>query len=190
MDYRLIVMFGVVAACSSPLAPPAAAEAPLPYALQEAPFGRFGRSIRATFHIEAKPPVVFGVLTDYAHMGDYMAMVDEARVLEARPQGAVVSFRVRSMKLFDIVEVDERTYEGQRRITWHATRGPLHVSDGSWSLAPDGRGTSVIYETDVEPSFPLPPWLTSMLLQQGLPEFLDSVRRRAESGGTWRKPGR
>lgn len=164
------------------------AEPTLAVHVDEAPFGHFGRSVTARFRVEAPPPVVFGVLTDYAHMAEFMAMVDETRVLEARPMGAVVSFRVRSMNLFDIVEVDERRYEGQRRITWHAIQGPLKTSDGSWSLAPDGRGTAVVYQTDVEPGLPLPSWLTGMLVKQGLPDFLDSVRHRAESGGTWRKP--
>lgn len=156
--------------------------------ITEAPFGRFGRTVKAAFHVAATPTQVFGVLTDYEHMAEFMPMVDEVKLLVARPDGARVSFRVRYMNLFDLVEVDERTYEGARRITWTAVQGPLKVSDGSWTLTPKGAGTHVVYRTDVDPGFPLPAQLTSMIIRNGLPEFLEGIARRSESGGRWRKP--
>ncbi|MNS71629.1 Polyketide cyclase / dehydrase and lipid transport [compost metagenome] len=154
----------------------------------DAPFRTFGRSVTAVYHIDAPPIAVFEVLTDYAHMADFMPMVDEAKPLAVRPNGATVRYHMRYLRFFDIVEVDERTYDKPRRITWHATEGPLKVSDGSWTLTPEGKGTRVVYQTDVDPGIPVPPAMVGHMLKQGLPEVLTAIRLRVESKGTWRKP--
>lgn len=171
-------------------APPIAraAEPGVPMTITDAPFQVFGRTVTATFLIAASPKAVYDVLTDYAHMAEFMSVVDEAKVLALHSKGARVSFRVRYLHFFDIVEIDDRTYEPYRRITWHAVEGPLKVSDGSWTLSPVGKGTKLIYQTDVDPGMPLPSALTGMMLRRGLPEFLHGIRLRAESGGKWRKP--
>ncbi|MFP5502608.1 MAG: SRPBCC family protein [Candidatus Sericytochromatia bacterium] len=168
-------------------APPSLAASDL--SISEAPFGRHGRAVSASFHVAASTHAIFAVLTDYDGMPEFMPMVEEAELLESRPSGARVRFRVRSLGLFDIEEIDERNYEPPRRITWQAVKGPLAVSEGSWTLTPDRAGTRVVYQTNVEPPVPLPAFLTGMLVKQGLPEFLVAIRLRAESGGRWLKPG-
>lgn len=186
---RLIATLGVLGMGVGPTVAMAAAPADRHHVtISDAPYRTFGRSVTAQFYVAAPPKAVFEVLTDYAHMTEFMPMVDTVRVLKAWPNGAHVSFRVRYLNLFDIVEVDERHYEGIERITWRAVQGPLKVSDGSWTLAPRGPGTNVVYRTEVDPGIPLPSRLTGMLIQSGLPEFLDGVARRVESGGRWRKP--
>lgn len=168
---------------------PAAAQPADGIQVQDAPFGPFGRSVTATMYVEASPKAVFGVLTDYDHLAEFMAMVNAAKALETSPKGAVVLFKVRYMRFFEIEEVDVRTHEPYSRITWQAIKGPLKVSNGSWVLKPQGKGTHLTYQTDVDPGMPVPSALTGMLLKQGLPEFLTGIKRRAESGGTWKKPG-
>lgn len=153
----------------------------------EAPFGTFGRTITAAYYIDAPPAAVFDVLTDYAHMGDFMPMVDEAKALRVDSNGATVSYRLRYLRFFDIIEIDERVYDRPRRITWHATQGPLKVSDGSWSLTPRGKGTHVLFQTDVDPGIPIPSALTGALMKRGLPEVLTAIRLRVESNGKWKK---
>ncbi|MNS23312.1 Polyketide cyclase / dehydrase and lipid transport [compost metagenome] len=157
--------------------------------VQDAPFGPFGRSVTATMYVEAPPKAVFGVLTDYDHLAEFMPLVNAAKTLETSPKGATVLFKVRYMRFFEIEEVDVRTHEPYSRITWQAIKGPLKVSNGSWVLKPQGKGTHLTYQTDVDPGMPVPSALTGMLLKQGLPEFLTGIKRRAESGGTWKKPG-
>lgn len=166
-------------------ASPSSRSAPV---IDDAPFGRFGRSITARFLVRATPQEAYEVLTDHERMAAYMPMVEEAAVVSRSPGRAVVRFRVRYLHWFDITEVDERTFEPPSRIRWHATEGPLRVSDGSWTFIPASGGTLVTYQTDVDPGVPLPSVLTGMLLRQGLPAFLDAVRLRIESGGKWRRP--
>lgn len=155
--------------------------------ISEAPFQTFGRSVIGRCFVQATPEAVFEVLSDHDRLAEFMPFVEEARALETRAGWARVRFRVRHMGLFTITEIDERTLEPHRRLAWHATEGPLRVSDGSWTLAPRAAGTDLIYQTDVDPGLPLPPALVGYLVRQGLPELLESVRRRAESGGKWRK---
>ena len=66
--------------------------------------------------------------------------------------------------------------------------GPLKVSDGSWTMTPQGKGTRVVYQTDVDPGIPVPPALVGNLMKRGLPEVLTAIRLRVESGGKWKKP--
>jgi ribosome-associated toxin RatA of RatAB toxin-antitoxin module len=189
---RVLILAGVALTVSPTAlaAGPSREQVPLEAQITESAFQAFGRSVTAVFHVKASPKVVYGVLTDYAHMPEFMPMVEEVKTLESRPKGALVSFRVRYLRFFDIVEVDERTYEPPTRISWHAIQGPLKVSNGSWTLTPERGGTRVTYQTDVDPGIPLPSAMTGMLVKQGLPEFLNGVRLRAESGGTWKKLGR
>jgi ribosome-associated toxin RatA of RatAB toxin-antitoxin module len=157
--------------------------------VQDTPYGPFGRSVTATMVVEAPVKALYGVLTDYDHLAEFMPMVNEARALETSPKGATVLFKVRYLRFFETEEVDVRSHEPYRRIAWQAIKGPLKVSNGSWVLTPRGRGTQLTYQTDVDPGIPVPSHLTGMLLKQGLPEFLMGIKRRAESGGTWKKPG-
>lgn len=156
-------------------------------AISEAPFGTFGRSVTARCFVQASPQAVFAVLADHDRLAEFMPLLEEAKTLESKPGWARVRFRVRYLGLFDLVEIDERKFEPYRRIAWHATEGALRVSDGSWTLTARQAGTELIYQTDVDPGLPVPPGLVGHLIRQGLPELVESVRRRVESGGTWRK---
>lgn len=171
------------------VAPPVLADSPEGIQVEDGPYGPFGRSVTATLYVEATPKALFGVLTDYDHLAEFMPMVNEARALESSARGATVMFKVRYARFFELEEIDVRTHEPYSRITWHAIKGPLKVSDGFWALRPQGKGTHLTYRTDVDPGFPVPSQLTGVLLKQGLPEFLAGIKRRAESGGTWKKPG-
>lgn len=156
-------------------------------AVSEASFRTFGRSVLAHCFVKAPPRTVFEVLSDHDRLAEFMPLVEEAKALETKPGWARVRFRVRYMGLFDIVEIDERTLTPFRRLSWRATEGPLRVSEGSWTLTPWADGTDLVYQTDVDPGIPLPPALVGFLMRQGLPELIESVRRRAESAGKWRK---
>jgi ribosome-associated toxin RatA of RatAB toxin-antitoxin module len=155
--------------------------------IMDHPFYTFGRSVSASLAIAARPEVVYATLTDYRHMPEFLPMVDETTLLGVTNGVAQVRFRIRCLNLFNLEEVDERTFEKNRMIRWHGIRGPLKISDGQWTLAPERDGTRLNYQTSVDPGFPLPSMLTGFLVKQGLPEFLEAVRRRAESGGTWCK---
>ncbi len=156
--------------------------------VEDAPYGHFGRTITARFHVRATPAQAYGILTDHARLREFMPMVEDSTLVRAAPGRAVVRFRLRYFGWFDIVEVDERALEPPRRIRWHAVEGPLRVSDGAWTFEPAPAGATVTYQTDVDPGVPLPSPLTGMLLRRGLPDFLEAVRQRIESGGRWRKP--
>lgn len=155
--------------------------------ISEAPFGSFGRSVSARIFVNAPPVEVFRVLTDYDHLSDFMPLVDRTTLLDERSGRARVEFQGSFMGVIHLIEVDERQVDPARRIRWHAVQGPLKTSDGSWVFSPSASGTELRYETQVDPGVPLPPSLTGYLIKRGLPDLLNNVKRRAESGGTWHK---
>lgn len=170
---------------------PAWAEALPPLEISDRPFGaNNGRSVTGTIRVAATPHEAFRILSDYPSMTEYVPGVEEATVLEARPGWARVRFRIRGGFFVNFTQVEERATTADRKITWHATQGPLKVSDGSWTLTPaaGGRAADVTYHADLEPSLPIPgSWMASFV-RQGVPDVLQSVRRRIESKGVWRRP--
>jgi hypothetical protein len=110
-----------------------------PIVVTDRPFNRFGRSVTATFYVAASPHQAFAVLTDHAHMADFMPLVEDVKVLAAGPRTARVRFHLRYLRLFDIVEIDERRLDPGRSITWHATDGPLRCRMARGPSSPRGR---------------------------------------------------
>lgn len=170
---------------------PALAEALPPVALSDRPFGsNNGRSVTGKIRVAATPHEAFLILADYPRMTEYVPGVEEATVLASRPGWARVRFRIRGGFFVSFTQIEERTTVADQTITWHATQGPLKVSDGSWTLEPAAKGTAtdLIYHADLDPSMPIPASWMGSFVRQGVPEVLQSVRRRIESKGVWRLP--
>ena len=72
-------------------------------------------------------------------------------MLATRPGWARVRFRIRGGFLVSFSQIEERTTVADQKIAWHATEGPLKVSDGSWSFRPaqGGKATDLTYQADL-----------------------------------------
>ncbi|MBM3269254.1 MAG: SRPBCC family protein [Candidatus Sericytochromatia bacterium] len=149
----------------------------------------WGGTLTAGFRVAAPPDQVFETLTDDTRFAEFMPFVTECRALERFPGGAKILMRARQFGMFDFSVVYIRRYRADRRqVTWQEVGGFFKRDDGAWTLAPDGAGTRVTYEIILDPGFYVPGFLLEFGLRQGLPEIGESVRRRAESGGRWKRP--
>jgi ribosome-associated toxin RatA of RatAB toxin-antitoxin module len=152
------------------------------------PFGVHGRTVSASIHIDRPPAAVYAVLTDYAHMHEFMPLVVRVEALESRETSVKVKFHFRAWGVYDFEEIDERLLEPHRSIRFTSLQGPLKSARGIWRMAPEGNGTLLSYEISAEPPFPLPGAVMDHLVGKSAVDLIDGIRLRAESGGTWRRP--
>lgn len=149
-----------------------------------------GGRLTADFVVAAPPDQVYAVLTDDRNFREFMPYIVESETLGKIPGGTRARMRARRFGFFDFVVVyDRRHFEHRRRVEWREVGGYFKRDDGVWTLSPHPRGTLVGYEILLDPGFPVPDFLLSFALSQGLPEISNAVKRRAESGGRWKKPG-
>lgn len=185
---KVRMLVGGAIALAAIAAAPAHAADPFPdVETGDAPWGFFGRSVWAKVWIAAKPAAVFEVLTDYERFPEFMPLVQRVDVLERGPRHAVLRFKMRYLNWFDIEQTDRRTLHPYDRIDYVGVAGALREVRGDWRLAPERDGTRATYTAQVDPGVPVPGPITGALVKRGLPGLLDGVRRRAESGGRWRK---
>lgn len=151
------------------------------------PWGLFGRAVWARVHVAAQPSAVFAVLTDYERFGEFMPLVERVDVLERGPRHAVLRFRMKYLRWFDVEQTDRRTLHPHTKIDYVGIAGPLKTVYGDWRFAAARGGTRVTYRAWVDPGVPVPGAIVGALVKRGLPGLLDGVKRRVESGGTWKK---
>ncbi len=153
----------------------------------DAPWGLFGRSVWAKVWVAAPPRAVFATLTDYERFDQFMPLVERVDVLERGPKHAVLRFKMRYARWFDVEQTDRRVVHPYSRIDYVGVKGPLRSVTGDWRFAAERGGTRLTYRAQVDPGVPVPGVLMGALVKRGLPGLLDGVRRRTESGGTWVK---
>ena len=184
---RLRQVVGGLALVATTAGPATAAETFPDVATGDAPWGFFGRSVWARVWIAAPPAAVLGTLTDYERFHEFMPLVERVDVLERGPTHAVLKFKMRYLSWFDIEQTDRRTVHPASHIDYVSVAGPLKSVRGDWRFTAERGGTRLTYSAKVDPGVPVPGVVMGMLVKRGLPGLLDGVRRRTESGGSWRK---
>jgi hypothetical protein len=157
-----------------------------------------GRKVLAVSDIEAPPPIVFKVLSDFEHYRDFMPYVTESRILEQKSTGETVTY-ARIAPPF----VSERDYplsvrtfggaaskDGEFKIEWTAApdikpevKGVVRVrlNEGSWRGEPvdGGKRTRLTYTLLTNPGGLLPDFVLDLSNTIAIPKLFDSVRMRS-----------
>lgn len=155
--------------------------------LSHEPYGAHGRTVSAEVYVAAAPSAVYRVLTDYAHMHEFMPLVTKVEPLSEGAGKARIKFTFKFMRLMDFAQVDEREFDPPHRITFRSVEGPLKSAAGVWRVRPEGSGARLSYRISAEPPFVLPGAMMEYLVRRAALELIDGIRRRAESGGAWKK---
>lgn len=110
--------------------------------------------LQASFTVDAPPAVVWGVLTDYGRMTEFLSSLKRSRVVEKRPDGAVIeqegSARLlvfsRAIKLtLQVAELPPGRIEFK-----DISDGEFDEYDGAWTVQPSSGGTAVSYQLFAE----------------------------------------
>jgi uncharacterized protein YndB with AHSA1/START domain len=117
--------------------------------------------VTATFDIAAAPDVVWKTLTDCEHATSFMPKLISCKILEKGPadrweirehvlNGGLFRPRIRNVFRADFTK--------DRKLEFHKVGGDWKKSEGSWTLSPvdGGKGTHVVYHTEVAIDGPVP----------------------------------
>jgi hypothetical protein len=157
-----------------------------------------GRRIVATAEVEARPEIVFEVLSDFEHYPDFMPYVKESRILSREGNSEVITY-ARVAPPF----VSERDYllrvrmapgaasnSGVFKIEWEAVPEMqpevdgvvrIKLNEGSWLVAPldGGARTSLTYTLLTNPGGLIPDFVANMSNTIAIPELFKSVGKRS-----------
>jgi len=138
--------------------------------------------------VKAPPEVVWGMLTDYAHLHQTMPKVTSSALVEAHGPCKIIEQTGKSgIFIFERsihfrLKVDE---EFPTRLHFSQLDGDFRVYEGDWVLkaSENGQvsGTFLTYAARMKPDFFAPPLLVSFVQSQDLPAILRSVRTYCES---------
>jgi hypothetical protein len=142
--------------------------------------------------IERPLSAVWVTLARYEDRAEYVPRLKSVTVLERQPG------RVRLRQEIDASVTTARYTawfrldETEHKISWSldkdAADNTVRAVEGDYRLAelPNGR-TLVVYRTYVDTGLKIPRFIQSYMQERSIPELLRAIKRRVESGGTWKK---
>jgi len=142
--------------------------------------------------VDAPPLAVWNTIMDHDRFEEFMPSVDACSIVEDAGNARVVSYRL-SIAWTDITYFLKLNYDRDR---WHVdgaldTSRPHKIADTrcTWDLTPlsDGTRTLVDYSVYVDSGRFVPAFVERFLSKRQLPGVLENVRKRALSGGEWKK---
>lgn len=144
-------------------------------------------SLSLEAHLAAPPLAVFAVITDYPHIQDLHRRVRESRVvrrIDARTaevytlvKGCVAAIFCKSIRRVELI-TENPPYE----LTAEVIPAESDLKSGfvHWRLAPDGEGTRLQYESELEPDFWVPPLLGDALMSRSIRNTTEEMIQRVE----------
>lgn len=158
------------------------------------------QELKATGIINAPPPAVFKVLSDYARYTAIMPYTEESKIIAAEEGGRVVhvysiinaplvSRRDYTLRIAD--KSDWKNGEGFLKTSWTLSgKGPapnpdmvrVTVNEGSWLLEPiaSGAKTRATYLLFTDPGGTLPAWVSNRANSATIPDVFEALRKNAK----------
>jgi ribosome-associated toxin RatA of RatAB toxin-antitoxin module len=141
--------------------------------------------------IDKPPEAAFAVLQDYGKIAEYMPRVTKVTIPEKSPTRMKV---VQELKVLfkTVVYTLILDFNAQKkRMDWKLDKtaeNDIKDTWGFWEFVPYDNGkTLVVYNIAANTGVSIPQFLEDYLTKKDLPEVLMAMKRRTESGGTWKK---
>lgn len=147
--------------------------------------GSVAEHARETTTIAAPPEKVYAVLCDFERYPEWARDLKEARVVERGPDDrpVEVEFRAAAMGRSTRYRLRYSYDDDGRRLEWRLVHGDImRRLDGAYELAPDGDGTRVTYELEVDLVVPLPGFVKRRAESRIINTALRELKARVESG--------
>jgi ribosome-associated toxin RatA of RatAB toxin-antitoxin module len=134
--------------------------------------------------VHATPAEVMAVVADFEAYPDWVANLEEVRVLarDRRGRGTRVAFRLGTPWGEQAYTLAYRYRARDAGMSWTYVEGTLDDLAGSYSLEPTGDGTTqVTYRLEVALGMPIPGFLLRQAARQIVRSALGDLKRRVES---------
>ena len=136
-----------------------------------------------TIEIKASPERILQVVSDVDSYPKWMDEFKEATILERDEQGRPTraSF-VLDAKIKTVRYVLKYSYPGDG-VAWESEEGgDVRLIKGSYTLSPSGDVTTVIYQFEIDPGFPVPSFIRRQAVKMIVSRALGGLKSRVESG--------
>jgi hypothetical protein len=136
--------------------------------------------------IEAPPEFIFSVLMDYDNFHRIASGIAETRFLESGDDDRLLGYtRIDSCVLFfcrDFEKVERIESSAPETILTETLpeQSDFKINNTRWTLKPTEGGTLVIYESDMDPAFWVPPLIGPWVLKNKLAESAETIGIRIE----------
>lgn len=142
----------------------------------------------ASIVVDAPPAQVMAVIADlpaYPQWSDGIVSVKLLSIYEDDRRPADARFRIEAGPVKDTYEL-EYDWEGDRKVTWHLTKGDmLTAMDGQYLLTDNGNGTTTVaYELSVDVRIPMIGMIKRKAERTIVDTALKGLKKRVESGST------
>lgn len=152
--------------------------------------GGSAKQIRAALVFEPAVAESYATLAHPEHEDEYLEECDEAELIQRADGRDTVEYRI-SVLLSTIRYRVNHTYTpGEHRFSWTldpAFDNDLALVEGEWRLYAWEGKTLARFATRVDVSKLVPDFIQRRLARRDVPRSLAAVRKRVNSGGTWRK---
>ena len=145
--------------------------------------------IQLLFLIKAPQEKVWDVLADYSKYHEFMP-IKEAKIKSKTGNTEIVFIRPETPAMIDVSYDLKRVYEKDKwLITFEKHAGKIKSINGYWKLEPfkTTKYTKVIYVNNIDIGMPVPGFVKDYFTKGSLVKLADAVRKRVESGETWKK---
>ncbi|MHB2027763.1 MAG: SRPBCC family protein [Acidimicrobiales bacterium] len=133
--------------------------------------------------VNAPPDSVYEIVTDFEHYVDWASDVKRIDVVERDAGGRPVEVEFRAAAFGRSTNYVLRyDYENAPHVlAWHQTQGDLTAMlEGRYQFDPDGAGTLVTYDLEVELLVPIPSFIRSRAASRIQHQALRELKVRAE----------
>jgi ribosome-associated toxin RatA of RatAB toxin-antitoxin module len=139
-----------------------------------------------TITIDADPPTVLGVITDFESYPQWATGVKNIEVLErdAHGRGIAVRFEVSAVGMNGWYILNYDYSAGADGLSWTFQEGsPIKDLQGEYELEADGDATGVTYRALVEPGIPMIGFMKRQVSKMIIDTALKGLKKRVESLG-------
>ena len=156
------------------------------------PDGSPATDVLVKIWIKAPREEVWKVIRDYNRFGEFMPRVKSCRIIRQEGESFWIVYDMEVLGIrviYSLVTVGKDKF---RRIEFNldpTKPNDIKEARGYYVLddAPDGQGTVLSYSAKVTTGIPVPEYMARKISKPNLVQVVKNVRRRVESGGTWKK---
>jgi carbon monoxide dehydrogenase subunit G len=174
---RALACFSVI--CLGAAAPAGAADD----VLVEAAWREEALEVTCTALIDAPPDVIWGTLTDYNRLADFIPGMRRSRVLSQNGAVTVVEQAGEARFLFFSIPIEATVSSTERppyAIEARLLRGNLKRLEGAYGIEPRAAGRSLLSWRGVIQAEPMPPLFGEMLLRSTIEDQFRGMVREIE----------
>lgn len=138
---------------------------------------------------------VWAVVSHYEDKAEYQPRVEKVWVLEKQPDHLKVRMQINASvttaRYTADFQLDHEAHTVRWRLDKNAPDNTIKDCDGGYQLAEVEPGkTLVVYQGWVDSGRAVPRFIQEYMTRRSIPNLLRAVKKRVESGGTWKKGSR